>query len=237
MFRASLAIYQLLWSDSFLSFCPPRIPRYSSLFTKLMLSARLILTRKPLSLAKHATRTRSTASCLTRSVSTAVSRPYRFHTGASWAGKPKDPGLRFQTTPFPKDHPIARWREEVLSRPNRNGRHIGEDFFYVQEVCATATCIYSATHQGSELADAKSVGTTLHFLLVPRFLQPSTTLQGVSLGIADGVGGWVESGVDPSLFSQSLMYHAHRYAQSGWPGEPEIDPTSHEVCARYERHR
>ena len=21
------------------------------------------------------------------------------------------------------------------------------------------------------------------------------------------------------------MYHAHRYAKSGWPGEPEIDPT------------
>lgn len=49
--------------------------------------------------------------------------------------------------------------------------------------------------------------------------------KGVSLGIADGVGGWVTSGVDPSLFSQSLMYHAHRYAKVGWPGEPEIDPT------------
>ena len=47
----------------------------------------------------------------------------------------------------------------------------------------------------------------------------------MSLGIADGVGGWVEAGVDPSLFSQALMYHAHRYAKAGWPGEPEIDPT------------
>ncbi len=35
----------------------------------------------------------------------------------------------------------------------------------------------------------------------------------------------MESGVDPSLFSQALMYHAHRYAKLGWPGEPEIDPT------------
>ena len=50
-------------------------------------------------------------------------------------------------------------------------------------------------------------------------------LQGVSLGVADGVGGWVDSGVDPSLFSQTLMYHAHRYAKNGWAGEPEIDPT------------
>lgn len=33
------------------------------------------------------------------------------------------------------------------------------------------------------------------------------------------------SGVDASLFSQSLMYHCHRYARHGWAGEPEIDPT------------
>jgi len=49
--------------------------------------------------------------------------------------------------------------------------------------------------------------------------------QGISFGVADGVGGWVESGVDPSLFSQALMYHAHRYSRSAWAGEPEIDPT------------
>lgn len=43
--------------------------------------------------------------------------------------------------------------------------------------------------------------------------------------MADGVGGWVESGVDPSLFSQSLMYHASKYAESAWAGEPESDPS------------
>lgn len=47
----------------------------------------------------------------------------------------------------------------------------------------------------------------------------------MSFGVADGVGGWVESGVDPALFSQALMYHAHRYSRSAWAGEPEIDPT------------
>lgn len=47
----------------------------------------------------------------------------------------------------------------------------------------------------------------------------------MSLGVADGVGGWVDSGVDPSLFSQALMYHAHRYSRGSWAGEPEIDPT------------
>ena len=49
-------------------------------------------------------------------------------------------------------------------------------------------------------------------------------LQGISLGVADGVGGWTESGIDPSLFSQALMFHAHRYSKVAWPGEPEVDP-------------
>lgn len=33
------------------------------------------------------------------------------------------------------------------------------------------------------------------------------------LGIADGVGGWSENGIDPALFSQSLMYYASQYAK------------------------
>lgn len=49
--------------------------------------------------------------------------------------------------------------------------------------------------------------------------------KGVSFGVADGVGGWIDSGVDPSLFSQALMYHARRYAMTAWAGEPETDPT------------
>lgn len=59
----------------------------------------------------------------------------------------------------------------------------------------------------------------------PRLTRLQLLLQGVSLGVADGVGGWIESGVDPSLFSQALMYHAHRYSKVAWPGEPEVDPT------------
>jgi hypothetical protein len=47
----------------------------------------------------------------------------------------------------------------------------------------------------------------------------------VSFGVADGVGGWAESGVDPSLYAQTLMYHAHRYSRTAWAGEPETDPT------------
>lgn len=49
--------------------------------------------------------------------------------------------------------------------------------------------------------------------------------QGISFGVADGVGGWASNGVDPSLFAQTLMYHSHRYAKGGWAGEPEVDAT------------
>ncbi|KAH7889705.1 phosphatase 2C-like domain-containing protein [Phlebopus sp. FC_14] len=57
------------------------------------------------------------------------------------------------------------------------------------------------------------------------FIAPMRNGSGLALGVADGVGGWVDSGVDPSLFSQALMYHAHRYSRDSWAGEPEIDPT------------
>ncbi|KAJ6596889.1 phosphatase 2C-like domain-containing protein [Mycena vulgaris] len=48
---------------------------------------------------------------------------------------------------------------------------------------------------------------------------------GVSLGVADGVGGWAPQGIDSSMFSQALMYYAHGHFKNGWAGEPEIDPT------------
>jgi len=57
------------------------------------------------------------------------------------------------------------------------------------------------------------------------YIQTMRDNSGISFGVADGVGGWTVSGVDPALFSQALMYHAHRYSRNAWPGEPEIDPT------------
>ncbi|KAI0928726.1 hypothetical protein AcW1_005890 [Taiwanofungus camphoratus] len=122
----------------------------------------------------------------TRSVSS-LPRSYRFHVGASWAGKPPEPhARRIKSKPFPSDSEISGWREETMSRfHSAMGNRIGEDFFYVQEMRSQS---------------------------------------GVSIGIADGVGGWVDSGVDPSMFSQALMYHAHRYAKDSWAGEPETDP-------------
>ncbi|KAF8077955.1 phosphatase 2C-like domain-containing protein [Lyophyllum atratum] len=116
----------------------------------------------------------------TRSMSAGPPRPYAFHVGASWAGKP-GPAEPLQM-PFPADSPIGAWRDRMLAWPKASkSTHIGQDFFFVQN--------------------------------------------GVSFGVADGVGGWIDSGIDPSLFSQALMYHAHRYSRNAWPGEPEIDPT------------
>ncbi|KAJ7285840.1 phosphatase 2C-like domain-containing protein [Mycena rebaudengoi] len=48
---------------------------------------------------------------------------------------------------------------------------------------------------------------------------------GIALGVADGVGGWVSSRIDPSLFAQALMYYADGHFRNGWAGEPETDPT------------
>ncbi|GAA6051510.1 hypothetical protein JCM3770_000389 [Rhodotorula araucariae] len=48
--------------------------------------------------------------------------------------------------------------------------------------------------------------------------------RGVVLGVADGVGGWEESGVDPSHFSQALMWFAReRVRTSRWvlPAAPK----------------
>lgn len=45
----------------------------------------------------------------------------------------------------------------------------------------------------------------------------------VIFGVADGVGGWSENGVDPALFSQSLMYHAAQYAAEFYACPDRLD--------------
>ncbi|KAI0320103.1 phosphatase 2C-like domain-containing protein [Amylostereum chailletii] len=161
---------------------------------------------------RHATRkARLPPSLLVRHASTNLPRPYRFHIGASWHAKPGDRAMRKVASPFPADHPIGKWRDESLTRGKGKGSPAvgpGEDFFYIQDV-------------------RFRVGLTLSSSFPPLDL-PTIQMRNqsdVSLGIADGVGGWVTSGVDPSRFSQALMYHAHRYCSLGWAGEPEIDPT------------
>lgn len=47
----------------------------------------------------------------------------------------------------------------------------------------------------------------------------SFACQGIALGIADGVGGWNESGVNPALFATALMYYGARYCKEAFVGE------------------
>lgn len=143
-----------------------------------------------------------------RSLATLAPRPYTFHIAASWAGKVED--HRIRKVPFPPDTPIGSWRDKMLSRPKSayNNNDAGEDFFFIQEV-GTIPPPPSPRHPSRKRN---------------KMIQMRSQ-SGVSFGVADGVGGWTDSGVDPSLFSQALMYHAHRYSRNAWAGEPEIDPT------------
>ncbi|KAH9934743.1 protein serine/threonine phosphatase 2C [Fomitopsis serialis] len=156
-----------------------------------------------MSLGRSITQKTSARLKSTRRAYSSLPRPYRFHVGASWAGKPPDPQMRrLKTKPFAPDSDIGGWRDSLLDKYHSPvGNHVGEDFFYVQDV---------SLHMG------RSIFLTCLCMYL---------FNGVSFGVADGVGGWVDSGVDPSLFSQALMYHAHRYSKDAWAGEPETDPT------------
>lgn len=65
-----------------------------------------------------------------------VARPYTFHIGASWAGKPKGGALLH--APWPADGLIGAWRDHTLARSHTpKARDAGEDFFFIQEVRPT----------------------------------------------------------------------------------------------------
>ncbi|KAG8805454.1 hypothetical protein FS842_002845 [Serendipita sp. 407] len=137
-------------------------------------------------------------------------RPFKFHVGASFVGKPAHPDDKPPKTAGFPDGPLKQWRDKTLEWPKGIASdQSGHDFFYVQEM------------------KNGSVGMPYYrsgiFCCVLRFSMDG--LQGVSFGVADGVGGWSNVGIDPAMFSQSLMYHAHRYSKNAWAGEPETDPT------------
>ncbi|KAK7014866.1 protein phosphatase [Favolaschia claudopus] len=48
---------------------------------------------------------------------------------------------------------------------------------------------------------------------------------GLSIGVADGVGGWIDQGIDCSIFSTTLLFYCRKHFENGWAGEPEIDPS------------
>jgi protein phosphatase PTC7 len=83
----------------------------------------------------------STAVAPRRTMSTStITRPYTFHIGASWAGKPPEEPRRggkkksalVPQQGFPPNSEVGRWRKAELERFafGAKGRLPGEDFFY-----------------------------------------------------------------------------------------------------------
>lgn len=69
-------------------------------------------------------------------------RPYQFHIGCSYAGKPEDPNEKLRKVPFPPDTLIGGWRDRMLAWPKSMPfKNAGEDFFFVQEVRTLLTLI------------------------------------------------------------------------------------------------
>ena len=72
-----------------------------------------------------------------RFLSTAPPRPFKFHIGASFAGKSdslRQSALGKDAEGFPKDSPIGIWRDSLLKQKKSvASTSAGEDFFFVQE--------------------------------------------------------------------------------------------------------
>ncbi|KAF5391391.1 hypothetical protein D9757_001899 [Collybiopsis confluens] len=175
----------------------PRLPRLDKLPS---LSSYALNTQYPLLYPRNLS-----SSTLTKNTSPSdallpqrdyLRHPYIFHIATSWAGKPSlGEDQVTDTLPFPLESPIGRWREDMLNRV------IGP----------------KKKRRGKDWP--LDAGEDFFFV------QEMRNGSGVSFGVADGVGGWVESGINPALFSQCLMYHSGRYSRNAWAGEPEIDPT------------
>lgn len=44
----------------------------------------------------------------------------------------------------------------------------------------------------------------------------------MAVGIADGVGGWGDSGINSALFATALMYYGARLSEQTVAGEPDV---------------
>ena len=123
---------------------------------------------------------------------------FAFSYGVAFAGKPRRRGEQIPRG-LAGGGEKGSWRSAMLAWGKE--RDAGEDFFMLREgeesqVRALARGALGALPSG----DADKSHTLL--------LQPSV------VAVADGVGGWAESGVDPSAFSQALMFYAWKAAQT-----------------------
>lgn len=94
---------------------------------------------------------------------------------------------------LPPDHPCSLWVSEQLAKMSQSA---------------------GPSHPDKPPAGASSGHDWF-------YVEEQPDGQGVSLGIADGVGGWEESGVDPSHFAQYLMWSAREEVRKGGSTRPK----------------
>ncbi|GAA5971655.1 hypothetical protein JCM11641_000675 [Rhodosporidiobolus odoratus] len=132
----------------------------------------------PIPIRRH-----STASSSSSSSSNKQKYPYTFTTSYSYYGKnsPTSKTSSQVEQGLPLSHPLVSWRDQILQDGTSGPKHgAGHDWFFVEGL-----------PRGKEELGEGEEG-----------------VRGVVMGVADGVGGWEEQGVDPSHFSQALMYFA-----------------------------
>ena len=109
--------------------CQRSLPLPSLMNLCNLILARHILSKTPRSLLRFYSYSSSIPQ-----IHTTSPRPYTFHIGASWAGKPDENSMKKKSA-FPPDTIIGMWRDKTLSRPKAvRSQDAGEDFFFVQEV-------------------------------------------------------------------------------------------------------
>ncbi|GAA5859103.1 hypothetical protein JCM1840_003753 [Sporobolomyces johnsonii] len=137
---------------------------------------------------------------------------WSFTTASSFRGKPgspvytpagsqpaEQPATKKRRTPLrlqqglAADHPLVEWRDKQLERCPWGAGH---DWFFVEGL---------PLRSGGEVRGGEEEGGK----------ETVEGTRGVVMGVADGVGGWEDSGVDPSHFAQALMWFARERVRTG----------------------
>jgi hypothetical protein len=108
----------------------------------------------------------------------------------------------------PSDVEQAKELEGMIQDRKRWGA--GEDFFFIRQ--GVSSCCSANSLSMSLTAYISSLTGRFRELASLMKSLPKLTfaIQKTILGLSDGVGGWASEGVDPSLFSQALMWHAYK---------------------------
>ncbi|TMW63194.1 hypothetical protein Poli38472_002135 [Pythium oligandrum] len=108
----------------------------------------------------------------------------------------------------PRAHNAGSFSQAASSRDNSNGAAQAMTYFLdAQAACRNKRCRVGQPGQGI-VANPEACGEDSYFM------SPNI------LGVADGVGGWNENGVDPGEISRSLMRNASAFVTAKASAEP-----------------